>query len=227
MRLSKEKRERLMLVAGVTVVVCFGLWWSFINTSNKTLAKSRGEIAELNENIALANWWLKRWEQAWTNDYTRALADLAVREKDMPPEGKEMSLLHVAIERVRTTRTNGTVRFESISPATFKERVEMMPQFVKFMEPGSTNRQVEWKGKGNQVMLLPEFPYRRNASLAYKCQGCYHDFGAFLADLENAYPYMQFRVNSITKLEQQKEGEEDLRFELQVVALVRPPPPSK
>jgi len=224
MRLSKEKRDRLIVVAAATVVVCFVLWYFFIRLSDKARAGSRAEIATLNENIAQADWCLKRWERAWTNDYTRALADLAASEKDMPPEGKEMSFLSEAIERVRTSRTNRSLRFESISPATVVQRVEAMPQFVKFLEPGSTNRLVEWKGKGNQVMLLPEFPYRRSASLAYRCQGCYHDFGAFLADLENIYPYMQFQVNSITKPEQ-KEGGEDLRFELKVVALLRPPAP--
>jgi hypothetical protein len=225
MRLSKEKRDRLIVVAVATAVVCIGLWWSFINESNKALAKSRAEIAEVNESIERANKWIKRWEAGWSNDYTRALADLAVKEKDMVPEGKEMSFLSEAIERVRTNRPGRAIRFESISPAILKERMEAMPHFIRFVEPGSTNRQVEWIAKGNQVLLAPEFPYRRNASLSYKCQGCYHDFGLFLADLENTYPYMQFQVNEVKKAEQPKEGEDTLRFELKVVAMLRPPPP--
>jgi len=196
MRLSKEKRDRLLMVGILTVVVCVALWWSFIHESNKSRAKSRAQIAELTAVIEQANQWLKR-EADWAEDHKRALADLDAKEKNMLPEGKEMSFLSEAIERVRQ---NHAVYFESISPAQHNPRVE----------------------------LLPQFPYRRNATLSYRCYGYYHEFGSFLADLENTYPYMQFMLNSIAPMkpsEQREKGEDDLRFELKVVALLQPPAP--
>jgi hypothetical protein len=196
MRLSKEKRDRLILVAVAAVLGCFVLWWSFIREYDKTLRKNREQIAELTANIKQANTWLKRGP-SWAEDYKQRLADLQVKEKTMLPEGKEMSFLSEAMERVRQ---NHPIHFESISPAAYNERME----------------------------LLPQFPYRKNATLSYRCYGYYHNFGKFLADLENTYPYMQFEVNSIAPqkaAEQRKEGEDDLRFELKVVALLQPPPP--
>lgn len=196
MRLSKEKRDRMLLVAIATVLACGALWWSFIREYNKALRTNREKIADLTASIEQANTWIKRGP-SWAEDYKQRLADLQIKEKTMLPEGRERSVLSEAMERVRQ---NHLVHFESISPASYNKDVE----------------------------LLPQFPYRRNATLSYKCYGYYHNFGKFLADLENTYPYMQFKVNSITPLraaEARKEGEDDLRFELQVVALLQPPPP--
>jgi len=219
MQVTKQNPDRLLMMSILTLLACFALWWSLINQSNRALANSRPEIAELSANIEQAKRWLNR-EPAWTTNYARALAELAAKEKDMLPEGQEMSFLSAAIERVRTNHP--AVRFVNISPATLKERVELMPQFI---DPASANLPAEWIVQGRRVAMLPEFPYRRNASIAYKCQGTYHDFVAFLADLEKTYPYMQFQLLSMTKPEQQVEGEDHWRFELKVVALLRPPLP--
>jgi len=215
MQLSKQNRDRLLLLSTLPIVASVALWWSFINQSNKALAKSRPQIAELNANIAEANWCLKRWDQAWTNDYARALAKLAVKEKDMLPKGREpSSFLDQAIERVRTNHP--AVRFESISPATFDNRLHEIPELIN---PAAANLPLEWVFRG-RVVSLPQFPYHKNASVGYMCRGPYRDFVAFLADLEKTYPYMQFQLNALAKLEQQKEGEDDRRFELKVLALL-------
>jgi len=70
--------------------------------------------------------------------------------------------------------------------------------------------------------LLPNFPYRQ-AKLGVAGTAYYHDFGVFLADLENRFPH--FRVENIL-LEPSRDvtpaGREKLEFRMEVVALVKP-----
>jgi hypothetical protein len=78
---------------------------------------------------------------------------------------------------------------------------------------------------------LPNYPYQ-TATFGVKCQAFFHDFGAFLSDFENRFPYMR-----VHNLELQPESVRDnragsampapqkLKISLQVVTLVRPNSP--
>jgi hypothetical protein len=73
--------------------------------------------------------------------------------------------------------------------------------------------------------MFAKFPYR---AAVFNVRGTahYHDFGKFVADFENAYPYMRIQnfelepsaaSNSTAQNDQEK-----LTFKMEIVALVNP-----
>jgi Tfp pilus assembly protein PilO len=76
--------------------------------------------------------------------------------------------------------------------------------------------------------VLPNFPYRALA-MSVTMVGTYQDCGAFIADLENSYPYMRVQLqNVVPELRssapgaRSNPGEEDkLRFQYRVITLVK------
>lgn len=84
-----------------------------------------------------------------------------------------------------------------------------IPQFSQIDGPKDNN-------------LLPRFPYKQ-ATLTIGGTGHFHDFGRFLADFENAFPYA--RVLNLT-LEPMSglvtENRERLAFKMDIAMLVKP-----
>jgi hypothetical protein len=76
-----------------------------------------------------------------------------------------------------------------------------------------------------EVGVFPNFPYRA-AIFVVRGTGYYHDFGRFLADFENSFPYI--RVQNL-ELDSgggfRVEDSEKLQFKMELVALVRPMAP--
>jgi hypothetical protein len=81
-----------------------------------------------------------------------------------------------------------------------------------------------------EVGLLAQFPYQA-AIFTARGAGHYHDFGKFLADFENSFPY--FRVQNISlapgpdsvvgpDTPTSVTGEENLAFRMEIVALIKP-----
>jgi Tfp pilus assembly protein PilO len=74
------------------------------------------------------------------------------------------------------------------------------------------------------VPMLPRFPYKQ-ATVTVSGSGGFHDFGRFLADFENHFPYM--RVVSLTLEPTMGQGAADpnkLAFRMEIAALVKPAP---
>ena len=80
------------------------------------------------------------------------------------------------------------------------------------------------------VGLLPQFPYQA-AIFTVRGAGHYHDFGKFLADFENSFPY--FRVQNLSlsvgsdsigasDAPTAVTGVENLSFRMEIVALIKP-----
>jgi Tfp pilus assembly protein PilO len=72
------------------------------------------------------------------------------------------------------------------------------------------------------VSLLPNFPYQ-SASFVVKVTAHYHDFGVFLADLENSFPYL--RVQNLELIPVPKPlgpNTEKLECKFEIVMLVKP-----
>jgi hypothetical protein len=84
-----------------------------------------------------------------------------------------------------------------------------------------------------ELGVLPKFPYQA-ASFGVKLTARYHDFGAFLADFENRFPYMRvqnLRLESMSAApaeealsasERQSQSAETLAITMRVVTLVKP-----
>ena len=80
-----------------------------------------------------------------------------------------------------------------------------------------------------EVGLLAQFPYEA-ANFSVRGAAYYHDFGKFLADFENQFPY--FRVQNLLlgvsgesalgAEPSARVGEEKLQFKIDIVTLIRP-----
>jgi hypothetical protein len=75
-----------------------------------------------------------------------------------------------------------------------------------------------------EVNLLPNFPYKQ-ATLSVAGTAHYHDFGRFLADLENQFPHIRV-LNLSLDLNQSPvaEEQETVSFKLEIVTLVKTNP---
>ena len=76
----------------------------------------------------------------------------------------------------------------------------------------------------DDVGLLPKFPYR---AAFFKLRGTalYRDFGRFIADLENKFPYMRVQnieIEPVSQTAGANETPERLSFRMEIVALVNP-----
>jgi hypothetical protein len=79
--------------------------------------------------------------------------------------------------------------------------------------------------------ILPRFPYK---AVLFNVRGTayYHDFGKFIADFENTFPYMRVQNIELDPVsggggsgspgEKSGEGSEKLNFKMEIVALVNP-----
>ena len=79
-------------------------------------------------------------------------------------------------------------------------------------------------GATTEVNLLPSFPYKQ-ATLSVAGTAHFHDFGRFLADLENQFPHIRV-LNLSLELNQSPvaEEQETVYFKLDVVTLVKTNP---
>jgi Tfp pilus assembly protein PilO len=76
----------------------------------------------------------------------------------------------------------------------------------------------------SEVSLLSNFPYKQ-ATLSLSGTAHYHDFGHFLADLENQFPHMRV-LNLSLELNQSPaaDDQETVSFKLNIVTLVKTNP---
>lgn len=76
------------------------------------------------------------------------------------------------------------------------------------------------------MTLLPKFPYKQ-ATLSIGGTAYFHDFGRFVADFENQFPYIRILNLTLEPLASMVNADKErLSFKMDVVALVKPPNPS-
>jgi hypothetical protein len=195
-RLSKEKRDRLILVIILTIAIGIGLWYGVITTRNQRLGEAKARIRAAIDKLEKAKTLVKQTD--------KAEAQLAVATNKLKVVEDSMAsgdYYTWAIKLFETTRAGHE---------------------VKIIE---TTRPL----KGD-VGLLAQFPYQA-AFFTVRGAGHYHDFGKFLADFENSFPY--FRVQNLTltpgldsavvaDASTAATGEENVSFRMEVVALIKP-----
>ncbi len=77
-----------------------------------------------------------------------------------------------------------------------------------------------------EMSLLPKFPYKQ-ATLSIGGTAYFHDFGRFVADFENQFPYIRILNLTLEPLASMVNADKErLSFKMDVVALVKPPNPS-
>src|SRR5436309_4971843 len=196
-RLSKEKRDRLILVITVTIAVGVGLWFGIISTRKERLEETKASIRAAIEKLEKAKALVKQADKAEAQ-VASSMNKLKVVEDSMASGVDHYTWAILMLEKARAGHE------------------------VKIIE---VTRPVK-----GEVGLLTQFPYQA-AIFTVRGAGHYHDFGKFLADFENSFPY--FRVQNLslapgldsaagTDTSTAATGEENLSFRMEIVALIKP-----
>jgi Tfp pilus assembly protein PilO len=198
-RLSKEKRDRLILVIILTVAISIGLWYGIITTRKERLKETRAAIRTVIDKLEKAKNLVKQTGKA--EDQVAAAANKLKAVEDSMASGVDhYTWAILLLEKARARHD------------------------VKIIE---VTRPVK-----GEVGLLAQFPYQATM-FTVRGSGHYHDFGKFLADFENSFPY--FRVQNLslapgfdsaagTDTPTAASGEENLSFRMEIVALIKPGP---
>ena len=189
--LSKEKRDRLLLVCIGTVIAAVALWYLVIQTQNKAITKMKAQSLE---------------QKAKVENAERLVSSTADLQKKLDNSAQDLK----AIEDTMASGDMYSWIILTINKFRADRKVEI-PQF---------SREVP-----TEVGVLPKFPYRA-ALFNVRGTAYFHDFGKFIADFENAFPYI--RVQNV-ELEPLASGTqttpadaEKLAFKMEIVTLVNP-----
>ena len=196
-KLSKEKRDRLIVLIIGTLAVASGLWFGVIKTRRQQLEDSKGRLEEAKDKLDKAK---ARVQQAERVELEKEAAarKLKVIEQTMASGVDLYSWAYLLLEK---TRAGHEVNIIDVTrPA-----------------------------KG-EVGMLAQFPYDA-AIFSVRGTAFYHQFGKFLADFENQFPF--FRVQSLSLSPGSESlvasddssgrvGNEMLQFKMDIVALIKP-----
>jgi hypothetical protein len=205
-RLSKDKQNKILMIAAGTLVLCGVLWYFIISAQNQSASKYQDSIRDIQNKIYKAEMMIKRTAtlQAELNGLRQQIAEA---EAQMIP-----------IEQLHGK----------------KWLLDKLNQFIlnKYeVTPTSlSNEPVVEKH-----LLLPKFTYS-GASYLLELRAHYHEFGKFLADFENSFPYISIQSLKIwpiatpseaggvsEKVEDLSETErEQLKISMKVTPLFKP-----
>ena len=97
-----------------------------------------------------------------------------------------------------------------------------IPLMTKFSEPYKNLSLVKVdRERVAPVDMLPKYPYQ-SASFRVMVTAFYVDFGRFLADFENKYPYFQIRGMEMLPTASPTEDHEKLDIRFEIVTLLKP-----
>ena len=189
-RLSKEKRNRLILVIILTIALGVGLWYGIITTRKERLEETKASIRAAIDRLEKAKTLVKQAD--------KAEAQLAAA----------MNKLKVVEDSMASGVDHYTWAIQLFEKARARHQVRII----------ETTRPV----KGD-VGVLAQFPYQA-AIFTVRGAGHYHDFGKFLADFENSFPYFRIQNLSLAPGSDSVVGSdtEDLSFRMEIVALIKP-----
>jgi Tfp pilus assembly protein PilO len=187
-KLTKEKRNHLILIFLGTAGVVVGLWMGLISLQKR-------KISDINTRIESTEQQISKVEQV----------------------AREASQVQVQLKQV----SERLQEIESAMPAG--DAYAWINSTLRgFNRPGY---RVEMPSIGppmpGEMTMLPSFPYRQ-ITVSVSGTAFFSDFGQFLQDFENRFPYM--RVQSFTLVPGASpipEEREKLNFNVEIVALTR------
>lgn len=161
-KISKEKRDQLIALAGGTLVVLGLIYWLVVSAMGKSAAGVNAEADTIQQGVDKAAK-LKADSPKILAELEESRAKLDVMEKNMA-SGDLYSWVIMTLNKFKQDNAHN-VDIQNISR---EERIH--------------------------IGLYGEFPYD---AVKYQVKGAayYHDFGKFLANLENAFPFS--RVQNI------------------------------
>lgn len=209
-KLSKEKRDKLILIVLFSIVISVILYYLVIMVQQESIADFASKSATRQAKLDQAEQVKKRADKIHQNlEEQRKI--LIAKQMEMPrPEADHLWFINIMEERRR--------------------QYDLNVDEVRTPEP-------------TQAGILPDFPFKAVA-LQVTMSGRFTDFGRFLADFENSYPYMRVELMSVqpdaptrtfdrapgapganatevAALPAPPEGSDKLRFIFRVIALLK------
>lgn len=189
--LSKEKRDKLILVVIVTASALAGMWYGLISNQKKAIENLVVQTAE--QKIKVEN--AKRLIASAGELQAKAAAAnarLRMIEQGMAA-GDMYSWVILTVNKFRA------------------ERKVDIPQF---------SREVT-----TEIGVLPKFPYKA-ALFNLRGTAHFHDFAKFVADFENAFPFLRLQNIELEPAGESSANQatepEKLAFKMELVALINP-----
>jgi hypothetical protein len=209
-KLSKEKQNRIILMAGGTAAICAALWFFVIDAQNGSLAQTNESIREVQDKINKA--------------------EIRIKRKTLVKS--ELAALRLEIGEIES----GMIPAEQLNGK--KWVLDTLNNFIKSKHDVTLTSLSSEPLVGKQFLLLPRFAYSA-AVYDVEVRAFYHAFGKFLADFENSFPYISIQKLQMSPLatpsaatgpasdlpEEFMTGveREQLRIAMKVVVLFKPP----
>lgn len=195
--LPKEKRDRIVLVVLSTVALLAALWYALISFQNATIASIVKATSEQQIKVGNAQRLVSSGNQIQT-DLEVVNQRLKAIENDMSSGDKYSWIIQTINNFLAKNNYRDTHKVE-------------IPQF---------SREVP-----SEVGMFVNFPYQ---AVVFTIRGAayFHDFGKFLADFENTFPFLRVQnidldpsaASTLTNVG----NPEKLSFKMEIVALVNP-----
>lgn len=162
--ISQEKRNQILLVVGGTLGICLLVWFYVIGSQNERLLNLQNETRRLDDQIYRAELRIRR-ARAVSSELAGLSRNVADAEARMIPVEQLNGRKWLFDKLVNFIKDKYDVRLTNLSndPLT-----------------------------GDQFLLLPKFAYSA-AAYDVEMRAFFHEFGRFLADFENSFPFMRIQ----------------------------------
>jgi hypothetical protein len=190
-KISKDKRDKIVLVGIGTVAAVVAIWFSLIGLQRKVLDDAQKRKIEAQQQVAKGTATLKGAKQI-DEDLEKLSVKVKGCETAMAAPNDMYSWL---IQTLNTFRAGYNVEIPQYSRETPAE-----------------------------VGIFPKFPYRA-AVFSVRGTAYFHDFGKFLSDFENRFPYIRVQnieLESAGDVPGTANSREKLTFRMDLLTLVRP-----
>lgn len=160
-KLSKDKQQRILLIALGTAALCGAIWFLVVGGQNSQILKLEDSIYTAQDKLNKAQ------------IRTRRAAIIEEELRKLQQQIGEAEARMIPVEQL-----NGKKWIFDLLSNFIKNRHNVIPT-------GLSNDPII----GKQFLPLPKFPYSA-AAYDVELRAYYHDFGKFLADFENSFPYI-------------------------------------
>jgi hypothetical protein len=188
-KLSKEKRQQLLLVALLTAGALIGLYLGLIKFQSATLKRLQTKKLAADQQL---------------RDVKHSIANATQIESQLGESAARLA-------KLEETLASGDLYAWTISTMRkFKLSYKVeIPQFSQIDGPRDSS-------------LLPQFPYKQ-ATLTVGGYAFFYDFGKFLSDFENQFPYARVLNLNLEPMSTMPGGDrEKLSFRMEIAMLVKP-----
>jgi hypothetical protein len=187
-KLSKEKKQHLVLVIVGTLAILAALGYLFIKGGYDKLASLEQKKIASREKLEQMQNTAKRSKEV-EKVFTDTQQSLTEKETGMA-SGDLYSWMFTSLRRFQR---GYKIEIPQISPVV-----------------------------SGDMVLLPKFPYKQ-ATVSVGGSAHYHELGRFIADFENAFPYMRISNLTLDLNSSPTPGDyEKLAFKMEITSLIKP-----